>query len=161
MRTFCGKLRQTGISLLEVLLALAIISIIYVMSMQYFTTASSQEKLNIVRTFIGADMAAVQSYGINNPTYPDLTWKTLVENGYLNDDPKNIDCSSGCVQKTPWGDDVSIGVDGGTGTSSPKTPYIQIPFPDSTYCKNLQDSYGANMVDCKDTTKAKVFMSPQ
>lgn len=81
MKNFCGRLEQAGISLLEVLLALAIIAIIYVASMQYFTTASYHEKLNLIRSFIGADMAAVQSYGINNPTYQDLSWDTLVNNG--------------------------------------------------------------------------------
>ncbi len=59
MKKFAGQLRQAGISLLEVLLSLAIISIILVMAMQYFTTAGNNQKLNMVRTFIGADMAAI------------------------------------------------------------------------------------------------------
>jgi prepilin-type N-terminal cleavage/methylation domain-containing protein len=63
MKRFGGQLKQAGISLLEVLLSLAIISIILVMAMQYFTTAGNNQKLNMVRTFIGADMAAIQGYG--------------------------------------------------------------------------------------------------
>ncbi len=66
MKKFTNQLKQAGISLLEVLLSLAIISIILVMAMQYFTTAGNNQKLNMVRTFIGADMAAIQGYGINN-----------------------------------------------------------------------------------------------
>ncbi len=157
MKNFCGRLKQTGISLLEVLLALAIIAIIYVASMQYFTTASYHEKLNLIRSFIGADMAAVQSYGINNPTYQDLSWDTLVNNGYINKDPKNIDCTQGaCVQKTPWGADVTIGTVSG---ASGEMPYLNIPLPDTSYCNNLKDSYGTHIVQCGTDGTATVYLN--
>jgi prepilin-type N-terminal cleavage/methylation domain-containing protein len=157
MKKLSGGLKQAGISLLEVLLALAIIAIIYVMSMQYFTTATYQQKLNMIRTLIGADMAAVQSYGINNPTYKNLSWYTLVTNGYINEDPKNIDCSGGsCMQKTPWGSDITLNSVSGT---SGEMPYLSIPLPDPAYCNNLVDSYGAQIVQCDQSGVATVYLN--
>lgn len=152
MKTFNGKLKQAGISLLEVLLSLAIIAIILVMAVQYFTTASTNQKLNMVRTAIGVDMSAVESYAINNPSFSSLSWDKLVDGGYISQDPKNMSCNSGsqkgCFQITPWGKNITIGVasgNNGLGT-------ITIPLPSPSLCTNLQESYGPKVVDC--TTSA-------
>ena len=88
MKTFNGKVKQAGISLLEVLLSLAIIAIILVMAVQYFTTASTNQKLNMVRTAIGVDMSAVESYAINNPSFSTLSWDVLVNGGYISAGPQ-------------------------------------------------------------------------
>ncbi len=145
MKKFSKQLKQAGISLLEVLLSLAIIAIILVMAMQYFTTASNTQKLNMVRTFIGADMAAIQGYGINNNGFTSLDWPELVSKGYLSRDTKSLACttedSSSCGQKTPWGKDVDIGIDGTTVT-------LKIPLPSQNLCKSLLESYGPQVVSC-------------
>lgn len=151
-----GRLKQAGISLLEVLLSLAIISIILVMAMQYFTTASNNQKLNMVRTFIGADMAAIQGYSINNNGFTGLSWDTLVSNGYLSKDTKSLDCTTGdsCQQKTPWGDNVDLNIGA--------APIITLTFglPDATLCTNLQQSYGTTVVDCGDDGRSvKVYVN--
>lgn len=157
MKKFSKQLKQAGISLLEVLLSLAIIAIILVMAMQYFTTASNTQKLNMVRTFIGADMAAIQGYGINNNGFASLDWPTLVGKGYLSRDTKSLDCSSSdsssCGQKTPWGGDVDIEINGTTVT-------LSIPLPSSNLCKSLLESYGPQVVTCDDASgKASVTVS--
>ncbi len=157
MKKFSRQLKQAGISLLEVLLSLAIIAIILVMAMQYFTTASNTQKLNMVRTFIGADMAAIQGYGINNNGFGTLDWPELVMKGYLSRDTKSLDCSSSdsssCGQKTPWGEDVDINVNGTTVT-------LSIPLPSSNLCKSLLESYGPQVVNCDDASgKATVTVS--
>ena len=148
MKTFNGKVKQAGISLLEVLLSLAIIAIILVMAVQYFTTASINQKLNMVRTAIGVDMSAVESYAINNPSFSSLSWDTLVNGGYISQDPKNISCNSGsqkgCTQVTPWGKNITIAA--ATGTNG--LGFITIPLPSKSLCANLQDSYGTKVVDC-------------
>lgn len=151
MKTLNSSLKQSGISLLEVLLSLAIISIILVMAMQYFTTASNNQKLNMVRTFVGADMAAIQGFGVNNDGFKDssgavVNWQTLVNSGYLNQDTKSINCGTqgGCEQVTPWGDAVSLDVAGNVVS-------LGIPLPDAKFCKSLQESYGSTIVSCNDT----------
>lgn len=151
MKTFNGKIRQAGISLLEVLLSLAIIAIILVMAVQYFSTASTNQRLNMVRTLIGVDMSAVQSYALNNPTFTSLDWGTLVDGGYISTDPKNITCATGsqkgCTQVTPWGDSIELS----SSSSTNGLAYISIKLPnkDKSLCQNLQDSYGTKVVDCQ------------
>lgn len=165
MKTLKLQLKQAGISLLEVLLSLAIIAIILVMAMQYFTTATNNQKLNMVRTFIGADVAAFQSYSLNNSGYGTanaLTWDALVGNGYLSTDTKNITCTtagtgtakpSGCKQITPWNGDVTL-----TNTTTSAT--LAIPLPNATFCGNLQQSYGGGVtVDCTDPSTAKITVN--
>ncbi len=159
MKKFAGQLRQAGISLLEVLLSLAIISIILVMAMQYFTTAGNNQKLNMVRTFIGADMAAIQGYGINNSgDYAGLTWDSLVSGGYLSNDTKSLSCKAdgtGCSQVTPWGKNVSLIPPGTTG--GPVT--LTVDLPSAALCQNLVQSYGAQFVSCDDAGTATVNVS--
>ncbi|MBS0349620.1 MAG: prepilin-type N-terminal cleavage/methylation domain-containing protein [Proteobacteria bacterium] len=155
MKTLTGQLKQAGISLLEVLLSLAIISIVLVMAVQWFGKARSDQQLNIVRTFIGADMAAIQAYGINNNgDYTGLDWKPLVDNGYLTTDTKNLNCTDGgCTQVTPWGKDVTIG---GQQTAQPT---LSIPLPNSNLCQNLVQSYGAKYVACDDAGTATITIN--
>jgi type II secretory pathway pseudopilin PulG len=155
MKKLTGQLKQAGISLLEVLLSLAIISIILVMAMQYFTTAGNNQKLNMVRTFVGADMAAIQSYGINNSgDYTGLDWQPLIDGGYLTNDTKNLNCSGDtCVQVTPWGKNVTI------GGQQAGTPTLTIPLPSSALCQNLIQSYGAQFVTCTDANEATITVN--
>jgi type II secretory pathway pseudopilin PulG len=147
MKNFDSKMKQAGISLLEVLLSLAIISIILVMAMQYFTTASNNQKLNMVRTFIGADMAAIQGFGVNNNGFKDedganVSWKKLVDSGYLSKDTKSLNCTTdSCNQVTPWGENVALDINGSVVS-------LQVPLPDPIFCTNLQQSYGSKIVDC-------------
>lgn len=160
MKTLGKQLKQTGISLLEVLLSLAIIAIILVMAMQYFSTASNNQRLNMVRTFIGADMAAIQGFGVNNNGFTTdgttaMTWSDLVNYGYLSKDTKSLACdeSNSCKQMTPWGDEVLLGVDGNSVT-------LTVPLPDNTLCNNLVQSYGSNVVQCgKDGSTATVYVN--
>lgn len=157
MKKTGNLLKQAGMTLLEGLLFLSIMAILLVMAMQYFSTASDNQKMNMVRTFVGADMAAFQSYGINNSgDYTGLkSWSTLVDGGYLNTDPKNMKSCTGtgstdCTQVTPWGQDVSIG-EGGTT--------ISVPLPNKALCTNLQQSYGAGTVTvCSDDGAATINM---
>lgn len=162
MKTFGKQLKQTGISLLEVLLSLAIIAIILVMAMQYFTTASNNQKLNMVRTFIGADMAAIQGFGVNNNGFTTdgataVTWPDLVAGGYLSKDTKSLACAnddtSTCQQKTPWGDNVNLNIDGTTVT-------LTFPLPDTALCNNLAQSYGPGTVQCgQDGSSVTVYVN--
>lgn len=145
---YLGNLsKQVGISLLEVLLSLAIIAIILVMVTQYSMTATTNQKLNMVRTLIGADVSAIQSYGFNNVGFTNISVSNLVNSGYLSSDPKNITCSgTNCTQYTPWGDAVTL-----NGTTSQAT--LGIPLPGSSaLCKNLAESYnnksGIQFVTC-------------
>lgn len=156
MKKFSNQFKQAGISLLEVLLSLAIISIILVMAMQYFTTAGNNQKLNMVRTFLGADMAAIQGYGVNNSgDYSGLTdWDVLVSNGYLSRDTKSLSCTgddgAGCTQKTPWGDTVTITAPSSAGGGAVT---LSVPLPSQDLCQNLIQSYGAQVVtNCSDGT---------
>jgi type II secretory pathway pseudopilin PulG len=141
--------QMAGISLLEVLLSLGIIAIILVMVTQYSLTATSSQKLNIVRTIIGADISAIQSYGFNNVGYQNISISNLVNSGYLSSDPKNITCTGNtCNQYTPWGSPITLS--GSTGSAT-----LTIPLPGaSALCKNLQESYnnknttGTQLVAC-------------
>lgn len=155
MKKMKGQFKQAGISLLEVLLSLAIIAIILVMAIQYFSYATDSQKLNIIRNIVGADMSAVQSYGINNSSdFSDVSVQKLVENGYLSKSTKNISCDSGgtCKQTSPWGDDMTITGSSGSGNVTLAFPLAQ------ELCNNLKDSYGASQVDCSNAA-ATVYLN--
>lgn len=148
MKKLSNLSKQVGLSLLEVLLSLSILSIILVMVSQYALTATQNQKMNMVRTLIGADISAIHSYGFNNTGFANVTVSNLVSFGYLSSDSKNITCTGNtCIQYTPWGGQINL-----SGTTNQAT--LTIPLPgNSALCKNLQESYnnkntGGQMVNC-------------
>lgn len=154
MKTLSKQLKQAGISLLEVLLSLGIIAIILSFAVQYFVLSSNHQKLNIVRSFLGSDMAAIQSYGINNSGYDGLSWNTLYSGGYLSV-TKGFSCDSdggNCLQVTPWGDDVVLSAYKNNAT-------LTVTFPTAQLCQNLQESYGSNIVDCQKGQSATIYVN--
>ncbi len=150
MKKLSNLSKQVGISLLEVLLSLSIISVILVMVTQYALTATQSQKLNMVRTIIGADISAIHSYGFNNSGFSNVNVSNLVSLGYLSSDSKNLTCTGNgntCTQYTPWGGQISL-----SGTTNQATLIIPLPG-NSALCKNLQESYnnkntGGQMVTC-------------
>lgn len=154
MKTLSKQLKQAGISLLEVLLSLGIIAIILSFAVQYFVLSSNHQKLNIVRNFVGSDMAAIQSYGINNSGFGNLNWDALYSGGYLSAN-KGFSCESdgsSCSQVTPWGSNVSLVLEG-------SNVIITVPLPSTALCNNFQQSYGNDIVDCSNTPIAKVYVN--
>jgi prepilin-type N-terminal cleavage/methylation domain-containing protein len=150
-------LKQAGNSLLEILLVLAIIAILLSLAVQYSSSANNNQKMNMVRTLVGVDLSALQSFGINNngfkPDNTTLSFTTLVNDGYLSTDPKNVTCTgtTSCKQLTPWSQEVTV-----AATSNDQAT-ITIPLPSDSFCINLQQGYGANMVDCS-TTKGSAII---
>lgn len=90
--------KQSGISLLEVLLSLSIIAIILVMATRYYKSAQQSQQLANAVSMIGGIVTAQTQYAsANNNAYaPDL--KTLSDAGYL---PKNFGTD-------PWGKQITL-----------------------------------------------------
>lgn len=95
--------KQSGISLLEVLLSLSVIAIILVMATRYYKSAQqSQQASNALSILSGIVTAETQYAAANGNQYATGTINKdhpLVKNGYL---PSNFGTD-------PWGGTITIG----------------------------------------------------
>lgn len=125
--------RQSGISLLEVLLSLSIIAIILVMATRYFFVANNNDKVNMVRQEVGSVIAAVNAWKNQNPQYSaDLTIAQLSQDGFLaNSHSLSTDKST---LYDPWGDPIQLSVTGNAAQ-------ITVTLPKPSDCTALQNSY--------------------
>ena len=85
-----------GVTLLEIMLVLAIAAMVIVMSVRYYQSASSNQKLNAGMSTVTGILAAAESYATANGTFATITNATLAD--YL----------GSSAPKSPWGGDVTV-----------------------------------------------------
>ena len=86
-----------GVTLLEIMLVLAIAALIIVMSIRYFQSASTNEKVNAAVDTVTGIVAAGENYNNANGSFSGITASSL--NSYL---------PGGKPPASPWGGSITI-----------------------------------------------------
>jgi len=130
---------QKGVSLLEVLLSLVVISIILLIATQYFSVVNRNEKMNILRQQIGSLISAIESWRSEHSVYeatPRLSISTLLNEGFL---AKSSFMKNTGTQETilnnPWGHQIVIERVTDVGIE------ISTELPGGSECRSLRNSY--------------------
>ncbi len=155
--------RQSGISLLEVLLSLSIIAIILIMATRYFFVASNNDKMNTTVSQVGALIAAAHIWKGANSNYSvdgtSINLNELSDAGQLTNFPgfnKSGSGSSATVAlSTMWGGTISI---------QPKNNLAEIiiDLPNPGSCHAIlraypKDESGNINAACADSTFTYIF----
>lgn len=108
LMSITNRHNQQGIGLLELMLSLAIISVLLVMATRYYKSADQGQKISNSISLINGIAGAGAQYLNANPdkTFQDLT--PLIADHYLPDNFKTI--------KSPWGTDIFATGTGGQVT---------------------------------------------
>lgn len=124
-----------GVTLLEIMLVLAIAALVIVMSIRFYQSASSSQKINAMAGIIqGITAASENYYNSHNASYDSLT-KTSVQ-PYM---------PNGVMPKTPWGGAIDVT---GAGSKLTITP-SSVP---ATACVALSDFLKTDSRYAVDTT---------
>jgi len=127
--------KQTGISLLEVMLSLSIIAIILVMATRYFFVASGNSNVNKLRGQIGTVVSGLQEYRNQNADYTDLAangMQTLISDGFV---AKTKDVNeAGTTLYNPWNSPIEV-----VGTTNSAT--VTTDLPSATECNAVATGY--------------------
>lgn len=108
LNKIANRNKQRGIGLLELMLSLAIISVLLVMATRYYKSADQGQKVNNSISLITGIAGAAAQYVNAHPDTTALTIDTLVDQNYLPANFKGL--------KNPWGGDVQLAVSGGSVT---------------------------------------------
>lgn len=139
MRYQRGYQKQTGISLLEVLLSLGIIAVILVMATKYFFVADRNDKINTLRQQIGEVMVGIESWKSEHPTYsetPELSIGTLSSEGFMANSSSLVNPgSANATLNNPWGYRIEIAHVESTGAD------IVTTLPGVNECRSLRNSF--------------------
>lgn len=139
---------QRGVSLLELMLALAVIAILLIMATRYFTTANvNQQVNNAVDQFTGV-RGAVTNYLNDNKNTDTVDISTLVTGGYL---PKTYGGPAGDgAGGNPWDGDISVTLTSGARSFEVTTtavPQPACPMLTSRLGQNVNDALGESVSD--------------
>ncbi len=134
--------KQSGISLLEVMLSLSIIAIILVMATRYFFVASNNSNVNKLRGQIGTVVSALQEYRNQHPNYVALTgMDTLIAQGFIAQ-TADVDVGAGTLSN-PWTNPITLTPGGNpVGTNV----MISTDLPTEANCRALMGGYSAEQL---------------
>ncbi len=143
---FSLRRTQRGVSLLELMLALAVIAILLIMATRYFTSANiNQQVNNAVDQFIGVRGAAT-NYLNDNKNTDTVDIKSLVENGYL---PKSYGGSDGSgTGGNPWDGVISVELTSGARSfevTSGSIPVPACPILKARLAQNVNEALGESV----------------
>ena len=137
---------QRGVSLIELMLALAIIAIILVIATRYFARANLSQQVSNATDQVMGVRAAANSYLNDQKTANTLTIATLVAAGYL---PKGYGGTDGSgAGGNPWNGNITIGygsTGAGTGTLATRSFTIGLTNIPVGACGPLEQKLDQNM----------------
>ena len=114
-----------GVTLLEIMLVLAVASLIIIMSIRYYQSAQTSAAVQDLQNALASMIATADNIGLSSGTYTGLTQQTLVANLPAS----MISSASAGTIKSPWGDiGLVIGVTG-TPPGSAYTATYTMPGP--------------------------------
>lgn len=117
--------KKRGISLLEIMLSLVIISLLLVMATRYYGLVRLQQQTNDAAGEIQAIRAAAERWLVGHTDYTGISVSALQQLNLL---PQNF-------ATNPWGDAVTVTASGGNAF---KITLKKIPF---AACNNLLDRF--------------------
>lgn len=98
-----GRIKQRGISLLEVMLSISVIALILVMATRFFYVTSSNNKVNTAISQVAGLEAAMYSWKGSDLNYTGVSIQALYDAGELANFPGVSSETEGAVLYTPWG----------------------------------------------------------
>lgn len=134
--------KQLGISLLEVLLSLSIITIILIMATRYFFAATNNNKLNIAISQVGGLVTAAHNWKGVKTSFYGLTLQVLYDTGKLESFPGLDDSKASQIAVDDlWGDPFII------KHTAQNRAYIKVRLPSSGNCQALANAYAGAICD--------------
>lgn len=98
--------RQTGISLLELMLSLAIIAVILTMATRFYTQANQNQKINDGISMVTGLIGGANSWMMSTPNINITKLSDLIKSGYV---PTSFGGASGeGVGANPWAGDIVV-----------------------------------------------------
>jgi Tfp pilus assembly protein PilE len=116
-----------GVTLLEIMLVLAIASMVIVMSIRYYQNASTNAKINVVVDHVTGVVAAAESYLASSGTFSGSTATNLLP--YL---------PGGSMPNSPWGGAMTYAAGGANMYT------LVVPSISSSACTTLTGLLGSN-----------------
>lgn len=101
----CSIKRKSGIGLLELMLALAIIGIMIMAAVRYYESTSNSQSISRTVDMINGIMSASQSYLSTHQGNSLPSIGTLISGGYL---PQGFQSSGGSNATNPWGGNICL-----------------------------------------------------
>ncbi|QLH43968.1 MAG: prepilin-type N-terminal cleavage/methylation domain-containing protein [Coxiellaceae bacterium] len=118
---------RKGIGLLELMLSLAIISVIIIMATRYYDMAHLSRRVNDTVSMIQTLRSASERWLVSHPDYADISVENLQERNLLPSD----------FGKNPFGGDITI-ESGNDANNQIEITVTKIPV---TACKTLLDRF--------------------
>ncbi len=141
-----NRTKQSGISLLEVMLSLSIIAIILVMATRYFFVASENQNVNKVRGQIGTVVAGLQNYRNQNADYTGISMNTLVVGGFVAQ-TADVSGAAGSYQlNNPWNSPITVAI-----ASTVNGAIVSTALPTQNDCAALLAGYSSSNGACTST----------
>jgi len=138
------RIKQAGISLLEVMLSLSIIALILVMATKYFHVASNSQNLNRVRSQVGVIITAINHLKSYQADYSQINTTAIAQSAALKD---SGDVTTAGDIKNPWASNITI-----TPDASSTFVVLSTDLPSLSECESLKAGFASNEASCSDRT---------
>lgn len=125
---------QAAFSLMELMLSLAVISMLLVMSTRYFNSVQHQQRLNHAATIVRDIVSASHSWAQSNPDMSNISLQRLID----------VNLLTTSYAKNPWGGDVIVNAKANDAFNITIT-LSQVPEDD---CKALQSEFSDYDIRC-------------
>jgi len=127
--------RQAALSLMELMLSIAIISILLLLGTRYFASVKSQQQVTRAATMVKDIIGAANSWGTGNPDFSTISIAKLIEvrllpNSYV---------------KNPWGGEISVG----PKADDPYSITISLTQVPVGACKTLEAQFPEYSIGCR------------
>ena len=140
-----------GIGLLELMLALAIISVLLVAATRYFSSTDSSRKVNAAADMLQASINAGEDWRTANNNYKDISLGELQKQGLL---PPTTEWSD--KSGNPWGGGITIASTDGKDITLTLT---QIPEKDCNSLSDLMAKKGVTTQSCSNNSYSGKYSS--
>jgi len=142
-------IKNKGIGLLELMLALAIISVLLVAATRYFSSTNSSQKVNAAANILQAVINASEDYKMShNDKYTDISLSNIAS--LL---PSDFSTTSG----NPWGGGVDVNPKDGDNSTIVLTLSGIAPAVDCTALIDLMSKKGIVSGACADDSGKKKY----